>query len=384
VHHSVFTNTKFKRLPVAERYCYLHLYYLASLSLERGIINDLDDEEIAFELDLETEDWLTLKAKLKVKGFIDFSRKAIIISKWNEEQYDSDSSTERVKKHRREKMKRFSNVTETEMKRFSNVTETEMKRFSNVTETEMKQQSIVTVTPPDTDPDPDPDPDPEKIKTPPTPPRGQGGLKNFQEAEQPTAPIATATIASETKPISEQPQTSNGQGKSSAALARVLKHYGGQLPPWRTDGGYDRGFLKAAEAWREKLPSGSYFANHTPEQIIAHWEARGEFENLESRWAQYKNAPSNGCDPTHYPIPIPEPDDLGETIAVIEAHLKLLNLSKREIAAHMFANSHWPETLRVLIFNGSNIATFSRLDEDQLFELQAEIQYLMELHNKNV
>jgi len=135
IHHSLFDdNTYFKRLTDSERYKYLHLYFLASKAKERNGNLLLDDEGIAYELRCQEEDWLTLKAKLKVKGFIDIFPWGISICAWSEDQYASDSSTERVKKHRESKKKQSRNTSET---------------LQGVPVTEVKRR----VTPPDTDTD---------------------------------------------------------------------------------------------------------------------------------------------------------------------------------------------------------------------------------------
>jgi hypothetical protein len=136
VHHSTMIGTRFKRLSKEERYHYLHLTYLASISEIRGTVL-LEDEDIAFELDLETEDWLVQKAKFRNKGFLEYVAGGVQICKWKEEQeYASDSSAERTRAYR------------------------ERKRVTSQTVTETSRERVVTAS--DTDPDPDPDPDPEK------------------------------------------------------------------------------------------------------------------------------------------------------------------------------------------------------------------------------
>ena len=90
--HSEFRNDpKIKRLPVAERYAFIVLLCLASEAETRGAITGLDDDDIAFELEMQVEDWKTLKAKFKVKGFIDFSQDEILIRNWDKRQYDKPS-----------------------------------------------------------------------------------------------------------------------------------------------------------------------------------------------------------------------------------------------------------------------------------------------------
>lgn len=130
-------DTKLKRMPIAHRYAFVVLLCLASDQEQRGIISKLDDEDIAFELEMEHDDWQTLRAKFKVKGLIDFTSKGeIIITNWDKRQFSSDTSNERVSKHREKNKKQACNVTVTEVKRH--------------------------VTPSETYTDPDPDPEPER------------------------------------------------------------------------------------------------------------------------------------------------------------------------------------------------------------------------------
>jgi HNH endonuclease len=86
IHHYLFESTPFKRLSLSERAAYLHLYYLASRSDCRGIVTSPDDD-IAYELGMDESDWLTLKAKFKVQGFLDFVEGGFSISSWGKDQY---------------------------------------------------------------------------------------------------------------------------------------------------------------------------------------------------------------------------------------------------------------------------------------------------------
>jgi hypothetical protein len=83
--HSDFRNDpKIKRLPIAERYAFIILLCLANESETRGTITGLDDDDIAFELEMQVEDWKTLRSKFKIKGFIDFAQEQILIRNWKE------------------------------------------------------------------------------------------------------------------------------------------------------------------------------------------------------------------------------------------------------------------------------------------------------------
>ena len=100
--HSEFRNDpKIKRLPIAERYAFIILLCVANESETRGVISGLDDDDIAFELEMQVEDWKTLKAKFKVKGFIDFTQDEILIRNWDKRQYDKPSDHPEATKQRK-------------------------------------------------------------------------------------------------------------------------------------------------------------------------------------------------------------------------------------------------------------------------------------------
>lgn len=80
------SDTKIKRLPVHHRYAFVILLCLANECENRGFITHLDDEDIAFELEMEAGDWQTLKAKFRVKGFIEVIEGGIKISNWEKRQ----------------------------------------------------------------------------------------------------------------------------------------------------------------------------------------------------------------------------------------------------------------------------------------------------------
>lgn len=76
----------------------------------------LQDEEVAFQLRISIEEWATTKALFLSKGLLDENNTP---SAWDKRQFVSDSSAERVRKHREAKKKVLStdcngrNVTET-------------------------------------------------------------------------------------------------------------------------------------------------------------------------------------------------------------------------------------------------------------------------------
>ena len=81
--HSLFSeNTRFKRLSFAEKGRYFHLCYLASKAIPRGLIRE-DDEDVAYELSMDVADWRTFKAKLRVRGLIDFQPNGITLVAWS-------------------------------------------------------------------------------------------------------------------------------------------------------------------------------------------------------------------------------------------------------------------------------------------------------------
>ena len=92
---------KLRRMPIHQRYAFIVLLCLASESEERGTILGLDDEDLAFELEMALEDWLTLKAKFRVKGLIDFDLTTVTICDWDCMQYDKPS--DRAEETRRRK-----------------------------------------------------------------------------------------------------------------------------------------------------------------------------------------------------------------------------------------------------------------------------------------
>lgn len=96
----------------------------------------LQDSEVTFQLRISDEEWAKTKAIFIAKEFINEANEVL---NWNKRQYISDSSTERVQKHR-EKIKN-------ETKQECNVTVTPPEQ--NRTKTEQKQKSKETTLPND-------------------------------------------------------------------------------------------------------------------------------------------------------------------------------------------------------------------------------------------
>jgi hypothetical protein len=94
------SDPKMVRMPICHRYAFIVLLCLSSDSEVRGTISGLDDDDIAYALEMSTEDWQTLKAKFRVKGLIELDGDTIIINNWDKRQFESDSSASRVAAHR--------------------------------------------------------------------------------------------------------------------------------------------------------------------------------------------------------------------------------------------------------------------------------------------
>lgn len=105
-----------------------------------GDLPKLSHEEIAFQLRIDDETLHETFQLFQAKGFIDKNHK---ITNWDKRQYKSDTSTERVKRHRR---KSINNNDETQVKRFRNVTVTPPETETE-TETKKKQNKKELVLP---------------------------------------------------------------------------------------------------------------------------------------------------------------------------------------------------------------------------------------------
>lgn len=65
------SDPRMRRMSVQHRYTFIVLLCLAGESETRGVIKGLDDDEVAYELEMPTEEWLSLKAKFAGKGLIE-------------------------------------------------------------------------------------------------------------------------------------------------------------------------------------------------------------------------------------------------------------------------------------------------------------------------
>ena len=110
-------NPKVQRLPGSIFKGWVNLLCLAKET--DGVLPTVDD--ISFRLRLSKSKAESLLSTLKTNGLIDGDR----MHDWDDFQYSSDSSTERVKRHRERNMERSSNVS-------SNVSETVQSRVDKI------------------------------------------------------------------------------------------------------------------------------------------------------------------------------------------------------------------------------------------------------------
>lgn len=123
LYHEFATDHKIQMLSEADQRRYV---MLLCLRCSNGDVT-LHDAQIAFQLRISLEEWETTKKRFIEAKLID--RNARVIN-WEKRQYLSDSSTERVRKHRER-----------------------LKQVCNVSVTASNGQETVAVTPPDTETD---------------------------------------------------------------------------------------------------------------------------------------------------------------------------------------------------------------------------------------
>lgn len=96
-------DTKIRRMPIHHRYAFIVLLCLASDGKSRGLITGLDDEDIAFELEMAVEEWRILKAKFVSHGAITvYPNGDILISDWEYNQKYRDRPPAHVWRELRE------------------------------------------------------------------------------------------------------------------------------------------------------------------------------------------------------------------------------------------------------------------------------------------
>jgi hypothetical protein len=166
-----------------------------------------------------------------------------------------------------------------------------------------------------------------KVLNPPiSPQRGDGGIANAFQSED---PIATEPKLSEQNTTSDR-NSSAVKGQSSAPRRRLSKKernlreaYPDAPPPWRYGYGineYHEGFIAIAKKTHEKLPETSiYKTAYTPIGLIALREAKGDWEELHARCDEYQAAVAQRQATAAQTIAQPEPprEPLEEAIARI-------------------------------------------------------------------
>jgi hypothetical protein len=117
-YHEFIDDPKVSMMPDTDQLLWVKALCLASESSVRGVIL-LSDEEISWRLRVAKETWQCAVDKFRAKGMVEHTPDGYRISKWDERQFESDTSTERVKKHRSGKkdetlQERFGNALDTE------------------------------------------------------------------------------------------------------------------------------------------------------------------------------------------------------------------------------------------------------------------------------
>jgi hypothetical protein len=97
--HEITRNTKFRRMPVRHRYAFIILLCIANRSESPGSICDLDDEDLAFEIEMSIDEWLRLKLDLTLKGLISASAKSLEIVGWENYEAPQSCSDRPYRKH---------------------------------------------------------------------------------------------------------------------------------------------------------------------------------------------------------------------------------------------------------------------------------------------
>jgi hypothetical protein len=93
---------RIRRLPQNERYTMVCLICLAATNPGEtpGVIN-LDDGDLAYTLELEIDDWHTLKSKFKSRGLIEFSNTRVLLPTWEEDQSTPKDKANTTKRRRK-------------------------------------------------------------------------------------------------------------------------------------------------------------------------------------------------------------------------------------------------------------------------------------------
>ncbi|MES2462752.1 MAG: phage replisome organizer N-terminal domain-containing protein, partial [Armatimonadota bacterium] len=94
LHDDFINDPKMRRyFSKEERYVWIALLCMANKGKVRGVVSHSDDE-IAYALEMEDDEWLTLAAKFQQRGMIDRTESGDVhISNWSARQYEKPSDT---------------------------------------------------------------------------------------------------------------------------------------------------------------------------------------------------------------------------------------------------------------------------------------------------
>lgn len=142
MYHEILDDPKIGMMSDTDQLLWIKALCLASVDSERGKIS-LSEDEIAFKLRVSPETWNHAKDKFRAKGLIEQDGIGkITIVNWAKRQFESDNSSERVRKHREAKASAKKDLSQGDKSGTTKQAETKMKRF-------MKQSCNVSETPPD-------------------------------------------------------------------------------------------------------------------------------------------------------------------------------------------------------------------------------------------
>src|SRR5687768_3126602 len=109
LYHDLVDDPKVQKLPGDTFKFWINLLCLASRSPERGLVH-LNAGDLAFSLRMDDDTVSAMLDDLVKRELLHQAEDTLEIHNWEGRQYDSDSSADRVRKHREQK-KRDGNVT---------------------------------------------------------------------------------------------------------------------------------------------------------------------------------------------------------------------------------------------------------------------------------
>jgi hypothetical protein len=192
LYHDLPSDRKLRKFSPQEKWAWVCLLCFASQNTIRGEVVGEDEDILAEDCGFgSVQDFRYYLDKLRAKGLIEQINNGFKIVNWKKLQYASDSSGERVRRHRQQKC--------------------------NVTETLPQQPSNVSVTPPDTDTDTDPDTNSDSDPNQGNPERADAQRHEAPERperkNQPPEQQPTAT-SYPPEPPARQPQTTLAQNST--------------------------------------------------------------------------------------------------------------------------------------------------------------------------